>query len=413
MTQVFDPPSPLCQRFPFILDIELWTQSLMKANLHNLAKDLTLAPLEKYPAIDTHLTKVSPIKADMDKSQNLGSSNSRSKEQIEHARSLSANYLANLPESVLVCFTDGSSLGNPGPCGAGAVVYPNGLGSHPICLHAPVSKCSTSYHGELRGILLALNYVADSPVPGNITDLVILSDCQSAIQAASSCNPPDNHVDLTSGIKSVARDLSTKGIRTTIKWIPGHAGIRGNELADQAAKRGALEAKCAENPIDEPLTSTKAGRIISQGTRSRWQAQWTRCNKAQSLHEFHPLIPSSSYCSSMDRNTEKRLFRLRSGFTHLNYDLHKYGFVDSPSCSCGMEEETISHILMNCPQYVEARDQMITKIERGYMATNTEPQFRHINTKTLLGTKHGIPSRMKSVIDLAVGDFIKAIPRHF
>ena len=29
MTQVLDPPSPLWQRFPFILDIELWTQSLM------------------------------------------------------------------------------------------------------------------------------------------------------------------------------------------------------------------------------------------------------------------------------------------------------------------------------------------------------------------------------------------------
>ena len=28
MTWVFDPPSPLCQWFPFILDIELWTQSL-------------------------------------------------------------------------------------------------------------------------------------------------------------------------------------------------------------------------------------------------------------------------------------------------------------------------------------------------------------------------------------------------
>ncbi len=33
MTRVFDPPSPMCQRFPFILDIELWMQSLKGVNI--------------------------------------------------------------------------------------------------------------------------------------------------------------------------------------------------------------------------------------------------------------------------------------------------------------------------------------------------------------------------------------------
>ena len=77
-------------------------------------------------------------------------------------------------------------------------------------------------------------------------------------------------------------------------------------------------------------------------------------------------------------------------WVHMN-STQSYPLLVTPLCSCGMEEETISNILLNCPQYVEARDHMINKIERGYMATNTQPQLCCINTKTLLGTNHGIP----------------------
>ncbi len=53
--------------------------------------------------------------------------------------------------------------------------------------------------------------------------------------------------------------MSAKGIHTTTKWVPGYAGIHGNELADQAAKKIATEAKSTEDPITEPLTITAAG----------------------------------------------------------------------------------------------------------------------------------------------------------
>ena len=68
-----------------------------------------------------------------------------------------------------MAFTDGSALGNSGPCGAGAVIYPNGLDSHPLSLHSPVSKSSTSYHGELKDILLALDHVSKAAIPRHTT----------------------------------------------------------------------------------------------------------------------------------------------------------------------------------------------------------------------------------------------------
>ena len=45
-------------------------------------------------------------------------------------------------------FTDGSSLGNPGPTGAGAVIYINGFHTSPILLKMGVEPISNNYTGE-------------------------------------------------------------------------------------------------------------------------------------------------------------------------------------------------------------------------------------------------------------------------
>ena len=85
--------------------------------------------------------------------------------------------LSSLPTSAVVCFTDGSTLRNPRPRGAGAVIYINGLDSYPVPLHKAISKRSTSYHGELTAIYLPLDCLTKTNIPGHVTQLVIISDC--------------------------------------------------------------------------------------------------------------------------------------------------------------------------------------------------------------------------------------------
>ena len=60
--------------------------------------------------------------------------------------------LHNSDERDILVFTDGSALGNPGPTGAGAVVYLNGYQSVPVLLKKSVSPMSNNYTGELVGI---------------------------------------------------------------------------------------------------------------------------------------------------------------------------------------------------------------------------------------------------------------------
>ena len=70
------------------------------------------------------------------------------------------DHIASLLPTTLPIFTDGSALGNPGPCGSAAVIYINGLAKDPVTLSKPVALKSTSFHGEVAAVSLALGYVA-------------------------------------------------------------------------------------------------------------------------------------------------------------------------------------------------------------------------------------------------------------
>ena len=67
-------------------------------------------------------------------------------------------------------------------------------------------------------------------------------------------------------------------------WIPGHAGIEGNEKADLAAKR-ALTKEITDFTI--PYTDFKM--TIKSFIMSCWQRQWNECNNNK-LHSILPCI---------------------------------------------------------------------------------------------------------------------------
>ena len=53
----------------------------------------------------------------------LGSANPRSEDQRNKAKLIVKDYVSNNDKNSLICYTDGSALGNPGPCGTGAAIY--------------------------------------------------------------------------------------------------------------------------------------------------------------------------------------------------------------------------------------------------------------------------------------------------
>jgi hypothetical protein len=64
-----------------------------------------------------------------------------------------------------------------------------------------------------------------------------------------------------------------------------------------------------------------------------------------------------------DRNTNIAHARLRMGCSLLNYDLHyNIHVIDSPSCACGYQFETINHLIFDCPLYIRIRNKLFENI---------------------------------------------------
>ena len=87
----------------------------------------------------------------------LGSSKSRTAEQQELGKEMVLDLMMEAPEGTTYAFTDSSCLTNPGPCGAGAVVYP--YNHEQVRLKIPVSKRGSTLLGELIAILVVIEYL--------------------------------------------------------------------------------------------------------------------------------------------------------------------------------------------------------------------------------------------------------------
>jgi ribonuclease HI len=178
----------------------------------------------------------------------------------EHQADASA-LINNFPDNTILCWTDGSSHGNPGPAGAGAVVcVPSSADAKLLKGRARLlSTCqvgdargglwlegwhalgkATSNVGELSAIDLALDIGAQArrthahlrPAP-----IKILTDSRYS-QGALGQNQARKNVAL---IKSIRPRIVSE--RATVHWVKGHAGVPGNVRADELAAQGSVVSR--------------------------------------------------------------------------------------------------------------------------------------------------------------------------
>jgi len=101
---------------------------------------------------------------------------------------------------------------------------------------------------------------------------VIFSDSLSGLLAISNCQLETGYVQ-----KFIINycQLVNAGNSITLIWIPCHTGIRGNELADEAAK--------AAFSLTVSTTKCPASNFIPELTnhyRKVWQAEWDGCSRS-------------------------------------------------------------------------------------------------------------------------------------
>ena len=134
----------------------------------------------------------------------------------------------------IIAFTDGSALGNPGPAGAGAVVFVPGVGT--FFLHSPLG-ISTNNVGELFAIGIVLVFLAELDLANIGRRALICSDSEIALGILKLGWAGD--LEQPELLREVA--CRERALRASLQFIkvPAHAEEEGNEIADFLAKLAA------------------------------------------------------------------------------------------------------------------------------------------------------------------------------
>ena len=330
----------------------------------NLTKN-KINPLNIEPETAVHLVQISKIERNLFIWKGFGNASTRTEAQREKMRATVENFLNTINTTDITCFTDGSVI-NPdkhglGKCGAGVAIYTKSLKNEPLILSKHVSNSSSSYHGELYAIKIALQKCLTINLV-KVKIIHILSDCQSAILSSTNNKIADGHQEEINEICKIAEILHNRGIKVSISWIGGHNGIEGNNLADHAAKKGA--ALASTNKIDK-ITLKTAKKAILESAMEHWQKKWNYSETGSHLKAIQPTVSlgNSSKCLK-SRPAQIALHHAKIGRSNLNNQdrINKKEFQEKLCLHCNVPEDT-EHYFLQCQRYESQRRTMFLAIE--------------------------------------------------
>ena len=275
------------------------------------------------PWSTTHFT-VSPFIPDC-------TGNSTARLQIASSR------LSSLPPSDIQVWTDGSVPSLFGPGGAGV---------YAIC-----SKCNTSnslsfssgpiassFTAETFALKQGLAWCTSHLMTCKFQSVLFLTDSQSALSILSSA-PSYLLPESLWNVWSLASSLSNN-TTLSFQWVPGHAGLPGNEKADLLAKTG---ASLPTDAIPSPLPP-----VIAKVRYSLYR-NWRRHISHSHLNFQVPEVSSEELLLSRFIRSELSRLRCHGHSLLLSSYLHRISRKENSDCSaCGHPLQDLNHLLLDC-----------------------------------------------------------------
>lgn len=251
--------------------------------------------------------------------------------------------------STMTCYTDGSA--HNGRVGAAYVAQGLGLKSSLKVGMGP-KTVSTVYAAELQGVRMALERAVEVSRRG-LNRLNIFTDNQGSIRTVQRPKVGPSQW-LLRRIVTLLDILQENEITVTIRWIPAHIGVSGNELVDQLAK-DAVSAPQLEG-LHASAASLK--RAIRQYVEREWAADWSVAKHGRVTFALvpKPIKKILTLHSRLTKPMSAVIVQARTGKIGLRSYLFSIGKVESRYClHCTNTPESLRHVLLDCPKYARLR----------------------------------------------------------
>lgn len=183
----------------------------------------------------------------------------------------------------------------------------------------------------------------------------IITDSKSALYLIKK-QEPDHYWFRIKEIILIRSLSRVKEKQVQFQWVPSHCGIDGNEMADRIAKQAANMS-----PTFLPQYSLK--KCISTARTvliEKWIHCWSRETKGRHLYSIQKEPNDFEQYRDINRSTATFAARARIGHIATQTYLYRFNLSESPFCLwCGMEEETLEHILLKCSTLCSSRQVLL------------------------------------------------------
>ncbi|GBN64552.1 hypothetical protein AVEN_202584-1, partial [Araneus ventricosus] len=230
----------------------------------------------------------------------------------------------NIPNADYEIYTDGSRIENE----TGFAVYilkeETNIQNHLFKLNT----FNSVFQAELAAIEFAANWAVKQKVK-----VIIHTDNLSSISAFNSANTRSEFVNKVKSNIFKAKNM------VDLSWVKAHVGIPGNELADQQAKLAITSGE--ELFIPAPYSHLKY--LLKNCIVKKWNEYWNSYDSAS-------VIRVRGYINQVNPKFliyNKFLIYFLIGHGPFPSYLHRFKFLDSPHCKCGMLDDA-DHYIFSC-----------------------------------------------------------------
>ncbi|XP_076237869.1 uncharacterized protein LOC143181372 [Calliopsis andreniformis] len=193
-----------------------------------------------------------------------------------------------------------------------------------------LEKLATVFQAEVLAIQECAETLTERDV--RYRRIAICSDSQAALKALSK---PTHKSMSVMECKRKVNNLADKGNKITLIWVPGHAGIRGNEMADRLANQGSDENPIGAEPY-LPMSVLTVKTAIKKWATEQRKRMWTEtegCREATEILGEEPKYKYARNLIAMERGTCRLISGLLTGHAQLKLHLTRMKQLGERMCS--------------------------------------------------------------------------------